>query len=38
MKTLVMLVLMALIGTAAVGCRASGEIEGDDRAQIAQPR
>ena len=38
MKTLVMLALVALIGTAAVGCRAGGEIDVDEQAQIVQPR
>ena len=38
MKTLVMLALVALMGTAAIGCRAGAEIDVDDQARIAQPR
>ena len=38
MKTLVMLALVALMATTVIGCRGEGEIDVDDRANIAQPR
>ena len=36
MKTLVMLAIMALIGTGIVGCRAEGEV--DTQTSVAAPR
>ena len=38
MKTLVMLALMALVGTAVIGCKASGEVDPHDMASIAAPQ
>jgi hypothetical protein len=38
MKTVVMLALMALVGTAVIGCRAEGEVDVDESATIAAPR
>jgi hypothetical protein len=37
MKTLVMLALVALIGTAVMGCRAEGEV-GDTSTTLTAPR
>ena len=37
MKTLVMLALVALVGTAVMGCKAEGEI-GDAASNITAPR
>jgi hypothetical protein len=38
MKTLVMLALVALIGTAVMGCKAEGEVDTDTATTIAAPR
>ena len=38
MKTLVMLALVAFVGTAVMGCRAEGEVDTDAAATIAAPR
>jgi hypothetical protein len=38
MKTLVMLALVALLGTAVMGCRAEGEVDTDAASTITAPR
>ena len=38
MKTLVMLALVALVGTAVMGCKAEGEVDTDTQSTIAAPR
>jgi hypothetical protein len=38
MKALVMLALMALVGTAVIGCKASGEVDPHNAATIAAPQ
>jgi len=38
MKTLVMLALVALMGTAVIGCKASGEVDTDTSTSINAPR
>ena len=38
MKTLVMLALVALLGTAVIGCRGEAELDVDELAPISQPR
>jgi hypothetical protein len=38
MKTLVMLALVALVGTGIVGCKAEGEVDTDTQSTIAAPR
>ena len=38
MKTLVMLAVMALIGTGIVGCKAEGEVDTDTQTSLVAPR
>lgn len=38
MKTLVMLALMALVGTAVVGCKASGSVDTHDMSNVVAPQ
>jgi hypothetical protein len=38
MKTLVMLALVALLGTAVMGCKAEGEVDTDTATTITAPR
>ena len=38
MKTLVMLALVALVGTAVMGCKAEGEVDTDTSSTIVAPR
>jgi hypothetical protein len=38
MKTLVMLALVAFIGTAVIGCKASADVDPHDMATIAAPQ
>ena len=38
MKTLVMLALVALVGTAVMGCKAEGEVDTDTATNITAPR
>ena len=38
MKTLVMLALVAVIGTAVIGCKAKGEVDTDTATSITAPR
>ena len=38
MKTIVMLALVALMGTAVIGCRGEAELDVDERAPISLPR
>jgi hypothetical protein len=38
MKTLVMLALVALIGTTVIGCKAKGEVDTDTATNITAPR
>lgn len=37
-KTLLTLALVALIGTTIIGCKASAEVEGENRSHLALPR
>jgi hypothetical protein len=38
MKMLVMLALMALVGTAVIGCKASADVDPHNSATIAMPQ
>ena len=38
MKTLVMLALMAFVGTGVIGCKASADVDPHDMATIAAPQ